>query len=1174
MFNEIVRLEIRQQLRSPVFWLALLSLGAYSAWGINDVSRLLARPGVYANASMLTVQLIALVGFANTVFIPLFIAQAMLRDIEHDTAPLIYATAVSRFDYVLGRFFAGYAVALIVPAFCLLVILASPFAPWVDAHRIGPTPWHAFGWAFCILVAPNTLLLCACMGALASRTRSLKSMYVGLIGFMAVRFGIVGALSHQGDGSLAVFLDPSAAKPIIDAILLGTNPFVNRNVPPLQGALCLNRVIWLCVSAILVAATYLSFRRNLPAERTCRLAPGIADARRPTGWSSAPQRFHRWMWLSQVGSLCRLDLMTVLRSPSFVVLVFICLLSTCFNLGYSAGADGVLPTTRVVLGSVHQALHWPLYIAVGFYAGDLAWRARLHHFATASDAYPVDNTAQLLGQLLALAAVIGITVLSCTLAGLGWQLSHEAPEVPIVTYAVSTCLTVLPYLYFAVLALFLQALTHHRYAGYALSGLCLVIFEVVLPQYRLDNPLWTYGHLPAQSISDVTGFFPTLPVALAYALYWSAGAAVLFVLACLCRVRGEDAALRLRWLHVRQRLGKSRRWEGAVSLALFIGIGAAIWTNQVTPQFNNEEAASYEILYGKYAALPQPRISSISLDVGIYPDRHRALVEGTYELSNTSTTPIQDLVIQYGRSFALDSVTLASQQALVADKRLGFFVYRLKEALAPGQTLAFGFKLSHEDPSLPTWQSQVLVPGNGVFFTNAELPRIGYQPRLEVTDPSMRAKFGLQSSRRNLFSGDASNLLGNDADWLTYRATLSTIRGQVALTSGRLASTWTAGGRVFYRYVSDAPMLNMMPFLFGAYASTATHAADTLVTVYHTPAHSWNTDGVLHAAKDSLSTYAALWGAYPHRQLTLVEVSGHTSAQSFPGIIVLPEVEMFSAKKPDANGTDTPYFAVAHEVAHQWWGHQVIAADAPGFDVLTESMAQYSALSVLERTHSLEAVDATLRDMLKSYSLGHGTNMAPELPLVETIGQPYVAYNKGPLALRAIAEHVGQEQFTHVLQQFFREERFKANPYPSTSKLVQQFLSAWQDAPSRQLIDELFKSVALYNLQILSARSTLRADGQYEVTLDIQGTRIERAPAGDEKSTPISVPVDLAILEETASGKPGKEIARERIRLDPSGHQTHFTFATSGKPAFAVLDSHYLLLNQWGLETSAPIVAR
>ena len=61
--------------------------------------------------------------------------------------------------------------------------------------------------------------------------------------------------------------------------------------------------------------------------------------------------------------------------------------------------------------------------------------------------------------------------------------------------------------------------------------------------------------------------------------------------------------------------------------------------------------------------------------------------------------------------------------------------------------------------------------------------------------------------------------------------------------------------------------------------------------------------------------------------------------------------EGFSLLNPEADprGIDLPFAVVAHEVAHQWWGNPLVPARVEGAALLTESLAWYSALEVVER---------------------------------------------------------------------------------------------------------------------------------------------------------------------------------------------------------------------------------
>jgi len=51
----------------------------------------------------------------------------------------------------------------------------------------------------------------------------------------------------------------------------------------------------------------------------------------------------------------------------------------------------------------------------------------------------------------------------------------------------------------------------------------------------------------------------------------------------------------------------------------------------------------------------------------------------------------------------------------------------------------------------------------------------------------------------------------------------------------------------------------------------------------------------------------------------------------------------------DPLSIDVPFYVTAHEVAHQWWAHQVIGGNVQGSVLMSETMSQYSALMVMEK---------------------------------------------------------------------------------------------------------------------------------------------------------------------------------------------------------------------------------
>ena len=103
--------------------------------------------------------------------------------------------------------------------------------------------------------------------------------------------------------------------------------------------------------------------------------------------------------------------------------------------------------------------------------------------------------------------------------------------------------------------------------------------------------------------------------------------------------------------------------------------------------------------------------------------------------------------------------------------------------------------------------------------------------------------------------------------------------------------------------------------------------------------------------KKSLDYLTSEFAPYQHRQLRIVEFPRYRGfAQSLPNTIPYSESIGFIARldEDDDEAIDYVFYVTAHEVAHQWWAHQVVGGNVQGATVLTETMSQYSALMVME----------------------------------------------------------------------------------------------------------------------------------------------------------------------------------------------------------------------------------
>ncbi|MCK6695123.1 MAG: hypothetical protein L6Q97_23870, partial [Thermoanaerobaculia bacterium] len=91
---------------------------------------------------------------------------------------------------------------------------------------------------------------------------------------------------------------------------------------------------------------------------------------------------------------------------------------------------------------------------------------------------------------------------------------------------------------------------------------------------------------------------------------------------------------------------------------------------------------------------------------------------------------------------------------------------------------------------------------------------------------------------------------------------------------------------------------------------------------------------------------------------------------------------------------DLMFYVAAHEIGHQYWGHQECGAQMQGGEMLVETFAQWSALMVMEREYGRDQMRKFLEYEMDKYLRSRGRETLKELPLSRSENQGYIHYNK------------------------------------------------------------------------------------------------------------------------------------------------------------------------------------
>jgi len=451
-----------------------------------------------------------------------------------------------------------------------------------------------------------------------------------------------------------------------------------------------------------------------------------------------------------------------------------------------------------------------------------------------------------------------------------------------------------------------------------------------------------------------------------------------------------------------------------------------------------------------------------------------------------------------------------------------------------------------------------VVVENGSFVNSSVLPSFGYDPGRELALDRTRKKHDLEPKERMRDLDDpvgrSDNYISRDADWVTFEVVVSTSPDQIALAPGYLQREWEEGGRRYFHYAMDAPILNFFSFLSARYEVVRDSWNDVAIEVYHHPGHEFNLDRMIDGVKKSLDYFTVEFSPYQHRQLRILEFPRYSSfAQSFPNTIPYSESIGFIARVEE-DDIDYPFYVTAHEVAHQWWAHQVIGGNLQGSTVLSETLAQYSALMVMEREFGADQIRRFLSYELDTYLRGRSTERKKEVPLLRVENQGYIHYRKGSLIMYAIRDAIGADSVNRALAGFLETWKFQGPPYPTSRDLLGALLAETPD-DLQTWVTELFEHIILYDNRATEAVARATGDGTYEVTLSFEAHKMRAGEQGEETEAALDDPIDIGVFDDD-----GEPLYLERHRLD--GSTSEITVTVEAEPARAGIDPYHKLIDR------------
>lgn len=1180
MFLRIARFELRYQIKNPVFWVAavlflLMTFGAM----VSSTVQIGAGGNIHKNSPVALTLIQANLSLFFMFVTTAFVANVVVRDDDTGFGPIVRSTPITRFQYLGGRFAGAATAAALAFLFIPLGLWIGSLMPWVDAETLGPNRLSYYAFGLLVLGLPGLVITGAIFFTVASLTRSMMWTYVAVIVFFLawlILLGIGRAKPELRDAM--ALIEPFGIGAFGNAIRYWTSAESNTLTPAFEGTLLLNRVIWLGVAAAFLAFGIARYRFAEAGLSKKRKTDEAAEAKTVSVHAPPPPLPDRAgsAAAAQLWARTKFEMKQVFRSPAFAVLIALGMINTCASLWFSRELYGtpILPATSAILPVVSGSFSiFPIIIAI-YYAGELVWRERDRRMHEIIDATALPNWAYVVPKTAAVALVLFITLLFGVVAAILVQLLRGYTDLQLGQYLLWFILPQgVGLVMIAILAVFVQSLSPNKYVGWAVM-VVYIVSTIVMSSLGFEHNLYQFANTPQEQLSDMNGSGGYWVGAWWFRLYWLAFCIILLVASHLLWRRGTETRLKPRLRRAPRRLIGAPGVIGGLALAVFAATGAYAWYNTnvlntyETSSERDEFFAAYEKKYLKYEKLPQPTISRVVLNVDLYPEQTKALVKGSYVLTNLAGTPIREVHVRMpGRDLELLGLAFPGASLRSEDKEFGYRIYALDTPMQPGETRALSFETRRWQHGFRNGSNDTRLVRNGTFLNNLEItPFIGMDRNLSLQDRAKRRKYGLPAEQRppKLEDPSGTRRAYFGGGWATADITVSTVADQTPIAPGKKVSDQVSGGRRTARFVSEAPILTFFSIQSARYAEKHRNHRGIDLAVYYHPGHERNVDRMLDALSGAMDYYQANFGPYQFDQARIIEFPGYQSfAQAFANTMPYSEAIGFMADNRDPEKIDYVTYVTAHELGHQYWAHQIIGAETQGGTMLSETLAQYSALMVMKHRYGEDKIRRFLKFELDDYLRRRGGELVEELPLMRVENQQYIHYNKGSLVMYLLQDRLGEAAVNRALRTILDKYKFKGAPYPRSIELVEAFRREAKTPEDQALITDLFERITLYDLKVGEAKATKRADGKWDVVVPVEAKKSYADGKGNEKPAAFAdrIAIGLFTAEPGRGAFDRRNVLLMQRRPVRSGKQV-FRFVTDRKPTHAGIDPYNFYIDR------------
>src|SRR5579864_395164 len=208
MWIRLYSFEIRYWLRSWILWIFLLIVTGISLYCCSSRDVMIGQANCDWNAGYVVEEYYALFSFLTLLMATVFVSSSTTRDFASHSDQIIFSTPISKFDYVMGRFFGAATVSLLPALGISIGMLAAKYMPWAKGGSFQVVNAAAHWNGILLFAVPNVLFIAAILFAVGVVTRSSAMSFVSAICILTGDSIAGSYMADLKDQRIGAMLDP------------------------------------------------------------------------------------------------------------------------------------------------------------------------------------------------------------------------------------------------------------------------------------------------------------------------------------------------------------------------------------------------------------------------------------------------------------------------------------------------------------------------------------------------------------------------------------------------------------------------------------------------------------------------------------------------------------------------------------------------------------------------------------------------------------------------------------------------------------------------------------------------------------------------------------------------------------------------------------------------------